>query len=63
MILNPVERYFTNKGRQEGRQEGWDDSSLSTAKKMLEKGFSIDEISELTGLSKKDILNGKIVSK
>ena len=63
MILNPVERYYTNKGRQEGMREGMregkKESKESIAGKMLEKGFSIDVISEITGLTKNDILNGK----
>ena len=63
MILNPVERYYTNKGRQEGMQEGMQEVKVSVAGKMLEKGFSIDVISEITGLTKNDILNGKITCK
>ena len=45
------EWYYTNKGREEGIKEG----ILQTAKKMLKKEVDINLISELTGLSKKEI--------
>jgi len=38
-------------GMQQGIQQGAKLSALETAKKMREKGFSIEEITELTGLS------------
>lgn len=55
MILNPVERYFTNKGREEGNENG----KLDVAENMLKKGFPIEEIIELTGLPKEEILKIK----
>ena len=64
MILNPVERYYTNKGRQEGYKEGFkkgfedgfEEIRLIIAEKMIKKGFPINEIMDLTELSKKEIL-------
>ena len=49
MLVNPRERYFKNKGIEQGK--------LETAKNLLKKGFSVDEVVELTGWPKKDILN------
>ena len=76
MKINPVERYYTKLGRQEGikegRQEGIKEGrqkgikegrqkgkygfGLEIAEKMLKDNFPIEKISELTGLSKKEIL-------
>ena len=55
MLLNPVERYMEKKGMEKGMERG----KLETAWKMLDDGFSMDKVVELTGLSKKDILNAK----
>lgn len=40
----------------EGREEGGQGKALEIANKMIAKGFSIEDISELTGLSKEDII-------
>ncbi|MBR3713264.1 MAG: Rpn family recombination-promoting nuclease/putative transposase [Bacteroidales bacterium] len=42
-------------GRAEGFAEGKRKAKLATASKMLSKGFSIDEISEMTGLAPEEI--------
>ena len=42
-------------GKEEGIEIGKEKANLSIAKKMLEKNMSIDEISELTGLSIEEI--------
>ncbi len=44
-------------GRMEGRAEGQLAGKRETARKMLAKGFSIDEVSELTGLSGDELTN------
>ncbi|WP_296792112.1 hypothetical protein [uncultured Methanobrevibacter sp.] len=44
MMLNPTDRYLLKKGK------------LEVAKKLLAKGFQIEEIIELTDLTKEDIL-------
>ena len=41
--------------RKEGRKEGKKEKSIEIAKKMKEKGFDVDSIQELTGLSKNEI--------
>ena len=42
-------------GRKEGRAEGAKQKSFDIAKRMLEKGIDIETISELTGLTEKEI--------
>ena len=42
-------------GRKEGREEGAKQKSFDIAKRMLEKGIAIETISELTGLTEKEI--------
>ena len=45
------------RGRAEGRAEGIRENQLSTARKMLKLGMSVEEISEITGLTKEEIGN------
>ena len=63
MLLNPVDRYCEAKGRKESRKEsrieGRIEGKLEAAEKMLEKGFEMEDIIEITGLSEKQILNEK----
>lgn len=67
MLLNPTDRYLLKKGRKEGikegiiegRKEGIDEGKLDVAYKLMDKGFSIEEVVELTGLAKEFILKGK----
>ena len=59
MLINPRERYFKNQGIQEGIQEGILEGKLETARNLLKKGFSIEEVVEVTGLTKEDIFNAK----
>ena len=42
-------------GREEGRAEGAKQKSCDIAKRMLEKGIETETISELTGLTEKEI--------
>ena len=42
-------------GLKEGRAEGVKQTSFDIAKRMLEKGIDIETISELTGLTEKEI--------
>ena len=42
-------------GIREGREEGAKRNSCDIAKRMLEKGIDIETISELTGLTEKEI--------
>lgn len=41
--------------RQEGRQEGRQEERVILAKKMIQEGFPIDQITRMTGLSKEEI--------
>jgi conserved hypothetical protein (putative transposase or invertase) len=54
-VLSTVERLGEERGREEGREEGLEQGVIATAKKMLIKGFSITDISEITGLSQEEI--------
>ena len=51
---NQIE-YARETGREEGREEGAKRNSCDIAKRMLEKGIAIETISELTGLTEKEI--------
>ena len=55
MLLNPVERYMWEKGFKEGFEKG----KLGTARRMLDKGFSLDVVVDVTGLSSNQIRNGE----
>jgi predicted transposase YdaD len=44
-------------GMAEGKAEGIRENQLSTARKMLKLGMTIEEISEITGLTKDEIGN------
>ena len=46
-------------GREEGLAEGEAKKSLEIAKKMLEMGLSVEQITEATGLSEEDVLKLK----
>lgn len=62
MLLNPTDRYLERKGRREGKRdgkrEGKREGKRDIAQKLLGKGFSMDEVVEITGLSRDYILNG-----
>ena len=51
MLLNPTDRYLLKKGKFEGK--------CDVAQNLLDDGFPIEKVVELTGLSKEDILNAK----
>jgi predicted transposase/invertase (TIGR01784 family) len=42
-----------------GMEAGISEGKLETARNMLKKGFSIEDILEVTGLSRDDVLNGE----
>ena len=55
MLLNPVERYMWEKGFKEGVVKG----KLGTARRMLDKGFFLFFVVDVTGLSSNQIRNGE----
>ena len=59
MLLNPVERYMWEKGFKEGFEKGFEKGKLGTARRMLDKGFSLDVVVDVTGLSSNQIRNGE----
>ncbi|MBP3841726.1 MAG: hypothetical protein IK997_06395, partial [Bacilli bacterium] len=58
-IQNSIRKQFREEGLAEGRKEGIKEgikegraeANLEAAKKMIEKGYSLDEVSDITGLS------------
>ena len=44
-------------GFEKGREEGIKSNKIKTARIMFDKGFSVEDIVEITGLSEKSILN------
>jgi predicted transposase/invertase (TIGR01784 family) len=42
-------------GEEKGKKEGMEENAKETAKKMLEKGFDLDMIVEITGLKPSEI--------
>ncbi|WP_410319838.1 Rpn family recombination-promoting nuclease/putative transposase [Methanobrevibacter sp.] len=61
MLLNPVERYMKEKGIEEGMEKGMEkgieEGKLEDARRMLDKGFSLDVVVDVTGLSREVILD------
>jgi len=53
--MSKVLRALEEEAKDEGRVEGRVEEKKATAKKLLLKGMSIDEVAEITGLSKDDI--------
>ncbi len=49
------------KGIEKGLDLGKLEKSLETARKMKDKGFSIDDIIEITGLTKEELSKNKIL--
>ena len=54
-VLRALEEEAKDEGRVEGQIEGRYEEKKATARKLLLKGMSIDEIAEITGLLKEDI--------
>ena len=42
-------------GREEGKKEGREEEKINIVRKLLKKGMAIDEISEITGMTKEEI--------
>ena len=53
--MSKVLRALEEEAKDEGRVEGRVEEKNATAKKLLLKGMSIDEVAEITGLLKEDI--------
>ena len=46
-----------NEGKKEGKKEGIKEGKIEFAKKMIEEGFSIDYVMEISKLTEDEILN------
>lgn len=55
MIQNDVISTAQKEGRAEGRAEGEMSKAIAVARKMLSKGFPVEEIADMTGLTEKEI--------
>ena len=44
-----------NNAREEGREEGRKEGEIAIAKKLLKKGYSVEQIMEITDLSEDEI--------
>ena len=55
MDSKAIEDYGYDKGLEEGLKQGIEQTKIEIAKRMLEQGKSLEEIMELTELSKEDI--------
>ena len=54
--LDEIQEYDTRQNAlREGREEGQKNEKIATAKKMLDKKMSLDDIIEITGLTKKEV--------
>ena len=56
-VIKTAERKGEMKGREEGRIEGREEGRIEIARKMKDKGFSANDIAEITGLSTSEITN------
>lgn len=48
-------RMAEKEGREEGRKEGRKEANIEIAKKLINKGMSVEEIADITGLTKEEI--------
>ena len=55
MVRDNEIKYAKEDGRNEGIKQGLEQNRIETARKMLNKGMILDDIVEITGLSKKQI--------
>ena len=62
-VFKPIDRLHIQEdirgwkaqGLREGREEGIKQEKLNTAKKLLQKGMTLSEVAEITGLSPAEI--------
>ena len=54
-VINSYKRYYRGEGIDEGIVEGRNTEKIEIAKKMMNKKYSLKDISELTDLSKEEI--------
>ena len=57
--MSTIAEKLFNEGREEGMEKGKEERSIEVALAALKKGYSVDDIAEITGLDKKAILELK----
>lgn len=55
MIESPAYAYIKEEGRKEGQKEGILEGKLEDARNMLKKGYPLEDVLEITGLSAEDL--------
>lgn len=59
MLMNAIKEDYLEEGRVLGVKEGQNQTKLETAKKLLEMNMSLDDIVNVTGLNKKNVIKIK----
>ncbi len=59
MLMNAIKEDYLEEGRELGVKEGQNQTKLETAKKLLEMNMSLDDIVNVTGLNKKNVIKIK----
>lgn len=59
MLMNAIKEDYLEEGRELGVKEGQNQTKLETAKKLLEVNMSLDDIVNVTGLKKKNVIEIK----
>lgn len=59
MLMNAIKEDYLEEGRELGVKEGQNQTKLETAKKLLEMNMSLDDIVNVTGLNKKNVIEIK----
>lgn len=54
-LVMTIAEKLIKKGKKEGEKEGIKKGKIEDAKKMIKKGFKIDDIMEITGLSREEL--------
>ena len=54
-VVDKIEQRGEERGMQQGMQQGKKEKALDTAIKMIDRGFEIEEIAAITGLSEEEI--------
>jgi len=61
MIESPAYDVIKEEGREEGIKEGELKGKLDDARKMIERGYSVSDVMEITGLGKDQLIQGKVI--
>ena len=54
-VVDQIEKRGEERGMQQGMQQGMEQKARENARKMLDRGFSVEDIADITGLSESEI--------